>query len=320
VSATVCPDPEALATLAEHQASALQRERLIRHITECHNCYVAFVETGRLINAVTSSGQPGAPSPLITVPRGPVQHGRLAHVQPWHSLLQAAAAALLVIGIGIAWLQVLRHQVATPHPQKSPLPARPAAVASPPGVPRPEVTIQRDAPAWITGAPWNSVSQSRSGFASAPSTRRAFLLGMHLASLERACREPASAARQEVVEEIDRSLRAAGFVAAGERQRLVAHASSRDCFFDSHVGDAAAPWLSLGRALEDWRIAAVERNPSAFNPERQRNLGRLLAVVELENPAQQLGARLAQQPRFSDGESWDSLRDALVELIELLCV
>ncbi len=142
---------------------------------------------------------------------------------------------------------------------------------------------------------------------------------MHLASLERACREPASTARQQAIEEIDRSLRAGALVTAGERQRLVARASGQNCFVNSHVGEVATPWLSLGRALENWRIAAVERNPSAFDPERHRNLGRLLELIDIEKPARILGARLAQQPPLRDGETWDSLIDRLVELIELLC-
>lgn len=319
MSEALCPDPEALAALAEHQPSTARREALIRHITECQDCYVAFVETVRLLDTVASSGQAAARRLSIPIPRATVEPGRLAAAWPGHWLLPGAAAALLAIGIGIS-LQVTRRQTAPPVAQAFPGVARPHEDVPPPEVRLPEAAIQRDTPAWIEGAPWNSISRSRSGFASVPSTRQAFLLGMHLASLDRACRETAPAVMQQAVGEIDRSLRAGGLVRAGERRRLVAQARSQDCLFHSHVEEAATPWLFLGRALEDWRIAAVERTPSAFDPERQRNLGRLLAVVDLEKPARLLGARLAQPPRPSDGEPWDSLVNDLVELIELLCV
>lgn len=318
MSETLCPDHEALAVLAEHELSTPERARLIRHVTECRDCYVVYVETVRLLETAATSGQLAGGRPWVHVSRG-TEPGRLARAWPGRWLLPGAAAALLAISIGIGWPMASRRLAAPAAPQRFPALARPDE-----GVPRREVrrqeaATQPDTAAWIRGAPWNSASQTRSSFAAAPSTRRAFLLGMHFASLDRACREPAPAVRQKAVAEIDRSLRAAGLMATRERQRLVARANSPDCFFDSPVGEAVTPWLSLGRTLEGWRIAAVERDASAFDPERQRSLGQLLAVIDLEKPAQLLGVRLAQQARLRDGESWDSLIDRLVELIELLC-
>ncbi len=125
MSENVCPDPEALAALAEHEASTPQREGLIRHIAECHDCYVAFVGTVRLLDAVASSGQPAAHNVSRPVLGARGRPGRTAPARPGYWLLPAAAAALLATGMGIAWLQVSHRQAEPTAAQKAPSSARP---------------------------------------------------------------------------------------------------------------------------------------------------------------------------------------------------
>lgn len=319
MSETVCPAAEDLATLADRDVSASERRRLLQHLSECDDCYVAFAETIRL-NEETSNAEVRVPSPDPDVRHvaHPIRH---RPVWPTGRRLPLAAAASLIaaslaVGItGLQWWSRRTPQVAEPA-SSSP----PSAELAPSATPPPDLASPNDRPAWTRNASWNTSSRSSLSFASAPPSRRAFVLGMHFAALDRACHEVRLASKQAAAREIDQSLEAAVLVSDDERRQLMARAIGSQCAFPSPVAGPTAPWFDLGRALESWRIAVVERHPSAFGTERRRELERLIAAVELDRPARRLAVRLVQTPAQADEGSWGSLRSDLTELIELLCV
>jgi hypothetical protein len=183
-------------------------------------------------------------------------------------------------------------------------------------------TVRR-APAWLRDAPWVSAGRARYGFASEPAPKRALLVGMQLAALGRACQGTGTTADLDAVQEVGQSLRNTGLMADGERDRLLSKAAAHDCAFAPPgiptTRNELAQWREMGRMLEQWRIAAVERDPSAKDAARVRQLGALLAVLSLDGPAARVATRLADPARASADRAWDSLAEDLTELLELLC-
>jgi hypothetical protein len=321
VSTGACLEPEYLAALVDRRVAAPgERRAMLAHIASCDDCYVAFAGTARVMDVDSRGPEVHPEQPIIP------GHGARGRARgPW--LLAAAAGILLATGL-FCWHLNSRPTGADgaplpapvargAHPSTQPLPA---ATPPPSGSPLPPSRNPRatgSAAAWIQDAPWATAGRARYGFAAEPATKRALLLGMHLGALSRACRGNGETPDTAAVREVGQSLQRTGLVEAAERVRLLAHAAAHDCTFTSPGGHAA--WLDLGRELEQWRIAVVEKDPSAFDAARGRRVGALVESLPLEGPVLDRATRLIARVRAGEDRSWESLTEDLDELIELLC-
>lgn len=213
--------------------------------------------------------------------------------------LTLAAAAVLCLAVG--WFVTSRDSAP---------PAGPRAVTSSPVAA--ESPFQSRVP-WLESAPWNGSGDTRFGFAPAPASRRQLLLGFHLAALDRACSSP-QPVREQVLGNVQRSLEGSGLVSTAQGDRLAKELGTGECPL---LREATSDWTELGRTIEAWRIAAVERDAAAREPERAREVADRLVAVQAGTAVQRLARRLEERLR-KEGVSWDDLLIEIATLIELV--
>jgi hypothetical protein len=296
MSTGACLGPEFLAALVERRIAASEERRsMLAHIASCADCYEAFAGTARFLDETAVQETPGGSSG-----------------SPW----LVAAAAAVVMATGLLWWQLASG---TALPQVTPSEAPLAHQATPPG----STTRRSGEPAspataaWLRDAPWATAGRARNAFAPVPASKRDLLLGMHLAALGRACLGSGTKPDAAAIGEVGQSLRRMGAVAEAERLRLLAQAEAHDC--ELAPAARAGPWLEMGRALEQWRIAVVEKDKAAFDAARARRFGALVERVHLEGAALPLAKRLSTRRSAPEDGNWDVLASDLDDLIELLC-
>jgi Putative zinc-finger len=282
-----CPAPEILAQMAEGRLGGADRARLVAHLARCPDCHVVLAEAARYLDAHQTTGRPWV--------------GGSASRRRWASGLAAAAGLAAVI---LVVIRVPRH---------SPEPA-PVSSAESSGPPR---TVRSGPPSWVTDAPWESAP--RLAFAPSSTQAKSAWVGLHLGALDRVCATTDGDIARMVRTRVALSLREATPAAwVSAVSSPVACRSGR--VEASALAQVDARWLTLGRLLERWRIAAAEHDERAIEAADRASLDRLVRELPL-SPAARRSLELTLSRAAgtqSTRSNWDEFGNAVLDSIEVL--
>jgi hypothetical protein len=277
-----CPDPETLAEMAEGRLPASTRSHLVGHLARCPDCHEVLAESARFVE------QRRLRKRVLGLSRP-----RLAA-----ALTGLAAAAAVVFAV-----------IRVPDRERQALPAQKSS-APLPSVPD---------PLWLTDAPWEG--RSRLAFADVRSPSTSVWIGLHVGALDRACTLTEADLARTIRQRVAASLKGNW---PGDLPLAVLEPEACAGRRVNVPGSAAVDggWLTLGRVLERWRIAAAERDSGAITDDDRTAVTRLIRELPVSDPARRSLQRtlhcVSMAPRTP--HDWDELGEAVIDSIEVLVI
>lgn len=337
----VCPDPDLLAACAEGRLRGDERERVLRHLTTCHDCYAVFTEALRFLDeapateAATADGHvpaaasgeervlPARPAPVPpATPAPPPSPGDKlreprANVVPfdrrrWRRVATVALPLAAAAALAVVMIQRRPSLIGTPPVTLAQAP--PSPVATPPAAPRPPVRAARvvERGNWM----WTP-SQRLPGLGPETPDRICRFTGVAGVDLEVAAQANPPAIRERLDTAVTalQEMRAAdALVEPYERLASELEHGRRADLAQVTPGAAAcrSDAVQAGRALEWLRLASLSRDRDAL--EHPDVIAGLAAARRNGSPAErrELDALLLRwPPAGADERAWSRLAEPL---------
>ncbi len=303
-----CPDLEDLAAVADGRAPDEVRDRVLRHVADCEDCYETLVDTLKF-NA--EEARAAVPEPVATHPQEEAKAALAQDLPNWPRYVPPALAAGLLVALlvpVVSYLALRTDPSRTLHALATAL-----QVESQPQELAAELTDNLD---------------SGLAFAPAPDSRRlAFRLGVRLVDLEVARFAGDRVWQNLILREMRLNLQSIPDLTAQTRMvqlvsdRVATGLSRNDT---SNLEAVFQPieenYLALGQWAESSRLAAATRRGSFLvSPEFQQGLeqAQSLGLGSPESAEIDQIGNLVKEGVQSSGQ-WEMLRQASSDLIGLL--